>query len=478
MQAQKLSGLEPKAFMAYFEKICSIPHGSGNTKQISDYLVSFAKAHNLRYYQDKWNNVVIYVDATCGYEDHEPVILQGHLDMVCQKDDDCTIDMQTQGVDITHDGSYIYAKGTTLGADDGIAIAYGMALAADKTIAHPPLEILFTADEETTMVGATNIALSCLKGRRLINLDCGSEGSITISCVGGATADAKLPLTRKRTDAEAFRLIVDCLQGGHAGGAIGKRRANAHKVMGEFLSHVQKLTPIHIAEFKGGNMPNAITRTCEVTIVASGICMEQVNDIARQLLNDVQTQFDEPYAVLCAEHSGRVCGDVLDEESTKNVISFLNEIPYGVLTREENSEPKTTMNIGFINLTEDFQVKLSARSSNNCEKDALMEQMKNIVLRHNGSFHLYWQSAAWEPKKDSALCNALVRVYEDMYGKTPTIRSTRGILECGILCAKLPGVDCAAIGANMFDVHTSRERLEIASVKRTWDYLLEVLKTL
>ena len=478
MQAQKLSGLEPKAFMAYFEKICSIPHGSGNTKQISDYLVSFAKEQNLRYYQDEWNNVVIYVDATCGYEDHEPVILQGHLDMVCQKDDDCTIDMQTQGVDITHNGSYIYAKGTTLGADDGMAIAYGMALASDKTIAHPPLEILCTADEETTMVGATNLDSRCIKGRRLINLDCGSEGSITISCVGGATADAKLPIVRKRINAEAVNLIVDGLQGGHAGGSIDKRRANAHKVMGEFLSRVQAAFPICIADFNGGNMTNAITRSCQVKVTAPCMDIEKLNDIAGALLVELQTQFDEPYAVVRAEHAERVCGDVLDEESTKNAISFLTKIPYGVLTRDENAEPKTMMNIGFINLDEDFHVKLSARSSSNCEKDELMEQMRNLVLQHNGSFHQYWQSAAWEPKKDSALLNTLIRVYEDMYGKTPQIRTTRGMLECGILCAKLPGVDCVAIGANMFDVHTSRERLDIASVKRTWDYLLEVLKVL
>ena len=192
IEAKKLAGLEPASVFAYFEKICSIPHGSCNTKLISDYLVCFAKEHDLRYEQDDLNNVIIFQDGTCGLENADPVILQGHMDMVCQKDEVCDIDMQNQGLDVMHDGSCVFAKGTTLGGDDGIALAYALALLADRTIAHPPLEVVFTVDEEIGMEGATGIDLSSLKGRRLINIDSEEEGVFTVACAGGARATLQL----------------------------------------------------------------------------------------------------------------------------------------------------------------------------------------------------------------------------------------------------------------------------------------------
>ena len=176
MEMKKLAGLEPASVFAYFEEICGIPHGSRNTKQISDYLVAFAKAHDLRYIQDDLNNVILFQEGTCGMEDHAPVILQGHMDMVCEKDADCPIDMATEGLDITHDGKYVFANGTTLGADNGIAVAYALAILADKTIPHPPLEVVITVDEEVGMEGAAGIDLSMLRGKKLLNLDSEEEG--------------------------------------------------------------------------------------------------------------------------------------------------------------------------------------------------------------------------------------------------------------------------------------------------------------
>ena len=186
MEAVKLAGLEPASVFAYFEKICSIPHGSRNTKLISDYLVSFAQEHGLKCIQDSLNNVILFAPATKGYENRPAVILQGHMDMVCEKDEDCLIDMATEGLDVTHDGNVVFAKGTTLGGDDGIAVAYALALLADKTIPHPPLEVIITVDEEIGMEGATGVDLSMLKGRTLINIDSEEEGIFTVSCAGGA----------------------------------------------------------------------------------------------------------------------------------------------------------------------------------------------------------------------------------------------------------------------------------------------------
>ena len=197
METKKLSGLQPEAVFGYFEQICSMPHGSGNTKQISDYLAAFAKEHNLRYVQDALNNVILFADGTCGMEDHEPVILLGHMDMVCEKDADCTIDMAQEGLDVTHDDTCVYARGTTLGGDDGIAVAYAMALLADKTIPHPPLEVIITVDEETGMDGAAGIDLSALRGKTLINLDSEEEGVFTVSCAGGGSAVITLDANRR-----------------------------------------------------------------------------------------------------------------------------------------------------------------------------------------------------------------------------------------------------------------------------------------
>lgn len=253
----KLSGLEPQAVFAYFEDICAIPHGSGNTKAISDYLVRFAVEHGLRYEQDELNDVIIYADGTCGYEDHEPVILQGHMDMVCQKDADCPIDMAVDGLDVTHDGAFVFAKGTTLGGDDGIAVAYALALLADPTIAHPPLEVIITVDEETGMDGAAGIDLSRIQGRKLINIDSEEEGILTVSCAGGAGAQIRLPVERRAVYGPCIRLTVEGLQGGHSGVEIHKNRANATKVMGEFLSRVQHLMPLCLTKLSGGDKDNA-----------------------------------------------------------------------------------------------------------------------------------------------------------------------------------------------------------------------------
>lgn len=211
MEAKRLAGLEPAAVFGYFEEICAIPHGSRNTKQISDYLVNFAEEHGLRYIQDEVNNVILFADGTCGMEDHEPVILQGHMDMVCEKDADCPIDMAAEGLDVTHDDSVVFAKGTTLGADNGIAVALAMAILADKSIPHPPLEVIITVDEEIGLLGAAAIDLSELKGRTLINLDSEGEGIFTVSCAGGCTATISLPVERRAVYGPCIRLAVDGL---------------------------------------------------------------------------------------------------------------------------------------------------------------------------------------------------------------------------------------------------------------------------
>ena len=480
MDAVKLAGLEPADVFGYFEKLCSIPHGSRNTKMISDYLVSFAQEQGLRYIQDDLNNVILFGEGTCGYEDHPPVILQGHMDMVCEKDADCPIDMEKEGLDVTHDGSFVFAKGTTLGGDNGIAVAYALALLADRSIPHPPLEVVVTVDEEIGMEGAAGIDLSVLQGRTLLNLDSEDEGIFTVSCAGGARATVSLPVERRTVYGPCVRLTVEGLQGGHSGVEIHKNRANANKVMGEFLSRVQKLMPLCLTSFAGGTKDNAIPRSCQATLIALGMHIERINDVAAQLQKEIREQYDEPEAIVRGDDVDAFGGNALTTECTSKVIALLCSLPNGVQawSRDIPGLVQTSLNLGVAKLGEDMKLTSSVRSSVNLEKNDLLTRLKELADFYEGSYSQMGEYPAWEYKADSKLREIMVSTYEKLHGTAPEVVAIHAGLECGLLSEKLPGLDCVSIGPQMHDIHTSRERLDIASTKRTWEFLLEVLKEL
>ena len=476
MDAIKLAGLKPEKVFAYFEKLCSYPHGSGNTKAISDYLVSYAEEQGLRYIQDELNNVIIFCPGTCGYEDHTPVVIQGHMDMVCEKDENSPIDMETQGLDVTHDGAWVSANGTTLGGDDGIAVAYALALMADRTIPHPPLEVVITVDEETGMYGAAGIDLSMLQGRTLINIDSEDEGIFTVSCAGGARGTITLPVKRRAVYGPCIKLTVEGLQGGHSGVEIHKNRANANKIMGELLSRVQKLMPLCMTGFSGGAKDNAIPRSCQVTLVAMGIHLERINEITEQLQRQIREQYDEPDAIVRGDDVDALGGNALTTEDTAKVIALLCSVPNGVQAWSKDIEGlvQTSLNLGVAELGLTFAV----RSSVNQEKRELLGKLAELAAFYGGSYSETGDYPAWEYKKDSVLRDTMVRVYREMFQKDAQVVAIHAGLECGLLSEKLPGLDCVSIGPDMQDIHTSREKLSIASVERTWNFLLEVLKNL
>ena len=480
MATIKLAGLEPANVLGYFEEICSMPHGSGNTKIISDYLVKFAQEQGLRYIQDELNDVIIFVPGTCGMEDHAPVIIQGHMDMVCEKDADCPIDMDTEGLDITHDGQYIFAKGTTLGGDDGIAVAFAMALAADKSIPHPPLELVITVDEETGMFGAAGIDLSMLKGRMLLNIDSEEEGIFTVSCAGGARATIHLPVQRKTVYGPAIRLVVGGLQGGHSGVEIHKNRANASKVMGEFMRRIQEKMPLCLVSFAGGSKDNAIPRTCEVNAVALGLELESINTIASQLQAEIRANYAEPEATIEAFNADALGGNGLSADDTAKVTALLCEVPNAIQAMSDKIPGlvQTSLNLGVAKLADELTLTFSVRSSVNQEKQDLLAKLRAIAEKYGGSYSQVGEYPAWEYKEDSVLRDTMVEVYQRMYGKAPEVVAIHAGLECGLLGEKLPGLDAVSIGPEMHDIHTSRERLGIASVGRTWDFVQEVLKAL
>lgn len=480
MSAVKLAGLEPASVFGFFEVICAIPHGSRNTKLISDYLVNFAKERNLRYIQDEVNNVVIFQEGTCGYENHEPVIIQGHMDMVCEKDASCQLDMAVDGLDVMHDGKCVYAKGTTLGGDDGIAIAYALALLDDTSIPHPPLEVIITVDEEIGMLGAAAIDLSEIKGRTLINIDSEEEGIFTVSCAGGATATISLPVERRAVYGPCIRLSVDGLQGGHSGVEIHMNRANANKVMGEFLSRIQALMPLCLTSFSGGSKDNAITRSCSANVVAMGINLERINGIAEALQAEVREQYNEPEATVQAFDVDALGGNALSAECTSKVIGLLCSAPNGVQAWSKDIQGlvQTSLNLGVAKLGNAMNLTFSVRSSVNSEKQELLGRLKELANFYGGTYTQMGEYPAWEYKADSKLRDVMIKTYTDMFGKEPEVVAIHAGLECGLLGEKLPGLDCVSIGPNMHDIHTSREKLEIASTERTWKFLLEILKAL
>ena len=480
MDTRKLAGLQPEAVFRYFEEICAIPHGSYNTKAISDYLVSFARENNLRCIQDDLNNVILFGDATPGYEDHEPVILQGHMDMVCEKDADCPIDMEKEGLDVQHDGSYVFAKGTTLGGDNGIAVAYAMALLTDKTVPHPPLEVIITVDEETGMEGASGIDLSALRGRRMLNLDSEDEGIFTVSCAGGVKSTISLPVERRAVYGPCVRLTVEGLRGGHSGVEIHKNLANANKVMGEFLGRVQQLMPVCITKLSGGAKDNAIPRSCQVTMVALGMYIERINDVAEQLQKEIREQYDEPDVIIRGDDVDALGGNALTTECSAKVIALLNAAPNGVQSWSEDIEGlvQTSLNLGVAKLSDTLELTFAVRSSVNQEKQDLVMRLDELAAFYDAACTHRGDYPAWEYKKDSNLRDTMIRVHEQMYGVKPQVVAIHAGLECGLLSEKLPGLDCVSIGPEMHDIHTSRERLGIASVERLWKYICEVLKNL
>ncbi len=475
-----LENLEPAGVFSCFESLCAIPHGSGNTKAISDYLVKFARDLGYECIQDSLNNVIIFAPATAGYEDRPPVIIQGHMDMVCEKDADCPIDMEKEGLDVTHDDTYVFAKGTTLGGDDGIAVAYAMAILQDKSIPHPALEIVITVDEETGMDGAVGIDLSMLKGKTLLNIDSEDEGILTVSCAGGLKTTLSLNLPRRAVYGPCIKLVVENLRGGHSGVEIHKSLANANKVMGELLSRVRKLMPLCLTKLQGGAKDNAIPRSCEATLVAMGMNLEQINDVTAALQAEIRANYDEPDAIVRGDSVEALGGNAISCEDTDKVITLLQEVPNGVQSWSEDIPGlvQTSLNLGILKLDEDLKMTFALRSSSNLEKKELAEKLETIAKNYSAECLHRGMYPAWEYRKDSPLRDTMVQVYEKMFGAKPQVVAIHAGLECGLLGEKIEDLDAVSFGPQMHDIHTSREKLDIASTKRTWQYLLEVLKTL
>lgn len=478
-----LENLQPKEVFYYFEQLCSIPHGSGNTKMISDFCVDFAKEHNLPYIQDSLNNVIIFKEGTEGYEDSAPVILQGHMDMVCEKEKDCDIDFEKDGLRLLIDDGYVTADGTTLGGDDGIAIAYAMAVLASDSIPHPPIQAVFTVDEEIGLLGAAGLDCTPLTSRIMINLDSEEEGIFWVSCAGGATVICNLPLTREEKTGLTMKLSMDGLAGGHSGAEIDKGGANASVLMGRALYMLSKEVAYDLISVDGGSKDNAIPKAADALILIDAADEAAVVDFAARYQSIFQNEYQvrDPKLIFVTDHQGTQTCQVMDSSSRSKVLTALMNLPNGIQSMSMSipGPVQTSLNLGILKTKEDaLTMTYSARSSVASEKAALIEKVISLTEYLGGTVTVEGDYPAWEYKADSPLRDIMLSSYKDLFDVDPQVQAIHAGLECGLFSGQMPGLDCVSIGPNMKDIHTSDEVLEIASVERVWKLLLEILKRL
>ena len=477
-----LDHLEPRAVFSCFEQLCAIPHGSGNTKAISDYLVRFAAEHQLRCIQDAHNNVIIFAPGTPGYETAAPVILQGHMDMVCETAPDCTKDMAREGLDLFVDGDTIGARGTTLGGDDGIAVAMALAILAADDIPRPPLEVVITVDEETGMLGAAALDASVLKGRTMLNLDSEDEGVLTVSCAGGASANVSVGLTMAPNAAPCVKLTVSGLIGGHSGQEINKGRANANILLGRVLDALVQKLPVRLVSAAGGRKDNAIPNAAEAVLALAEGDLPAAKQIVSACTADLRKEYAvaDPGVTVTLEEAA-ACPQALTEEATLRVVRYLLLVPNGIaaMSMDIPGLVQTSCNLGIFHVEDGVLTAVSSvRSSVSSQKQMLLARIDALSQLLGGSLHVTGAYPAWEYRRESPLRDKLAAVYTQQTGKTPKIEAIHAGLECGLFAGQLPGLDCVSFGPDLVDIHTTREKMSISSVQRTWRFLLGALEAL
>lgn len=475
-----LSDLEPKKVFYFFEEITRIPHGSGNVGQISDYLADFAKKRGLFCIQDKLKNIIIVKEATSGYEGEPAVILQGHMDMVAVKKPDCDMDMKTQGLQVAVRGDEVYAEATSLGGDDGIAVAYALALLDSDSLSHPRLEVVITVDEEVGMDGARGIDLSMLTGNRMINLDSEEEGIFLTSCAGGARVHCRLPLDSRERQGRAVEVTLGGLLGGHSGGEIHKERGNSNCLFGRVLYRLAQKLPVSLCQVKGGLADNAIPRETKALLVTEAEAAGELCAMIRELGEEIRAELGskDPDFYIEAKEGKEGSFSCVSPELTKAAGAFLCALPGGVqaMSADMPGLVETSLNLGILKYEEgNLLAEFSVRSSVESAKRALIDRVGAVTGLAGGAIEVSGDYPGWKFRKDSPLRDKMVRLYEEMYGAAPKVEAIHAGLECGILGSKIGDLDCVSMGPDMKAIHTTEETLSISSVKRVWEYLVRLL---
>ena len=473
-----LDQLEPKNVFRFFEQMCAIPHGSYNTKAVSDWCVAFAKERGLEHYQDEMNNVILIKEASAGYEEAQPVILQGHLDMVCEKAPGCEKDMAREGLDLAVEGDYIYADGTTLGGDDGIAVAMALAALDDESLPHPRLEVILTTEEEVGMDGAMALDVSPIRGRKLLNLDSEAEGVFTVSCAGGSMAACELPVARAPFGGDILRVRVAGFTGGHSGAEIHKGRANANMLLGRLLRAMAAETELRLVSADGGLKDNAIPVAAEAVVAAED--GRKAKAAAERMAACFQTEYrrSDPMLTVTAEEAA-AAWQPMDASSTERTVCLLACAPNGVQTMSQDIHGlvQTSLNLGILKTGENaVTASFCIRSSVDSEKEMLKDRLACLLAQLGGGVSFSGEYPGWAYRPDSPLRELMTEVYREQYGREPKVEAIHAGLECGLLAGKLPGLDCVSIGPDLLEIHTPREKMSISSVQRVWAFVREVLK--
>lgn len=471
MKLSVLDNFEPKRVMKYFEEICAIPHGSRDSEKISDYCVEFAKAHGLEWSRDKSNNVVIKKKKHPQSKCADTVIIQGHLDMVCAKTGDSDIDFKKDGLKLCADDKFIWADNTTLGGDDGIAVAMALAILESNDIIHPALECVFTTDEEIGMLGASALDMSGLKGKYLLNIDSEDEGEFTVSCAGGATLTAKLPVKRTRADGTAYKIEVNGLASGHSGVEIDKGRANAMIVLGGVLKRIAD--EIELISVNGGEKDNAIAPSAEAVVIANRLDLSEIEAEYREKYRET-----DPGLSITVSECESECGAI---ENKTEIIELISSVPDGVREMSPfiDGLVETSSNFGTLKTDEDnITATFSVRSSVLAKKIELLYIIGNIVINCGGTTDIDGAYPEWEFREISHLRDTVIDVFRSQYGEEPKFAAIHAGLECGVFCGKMPELDCISFGPNISDIHTPQEKLDIKSTERVYNFTVKLLESL
>lgn len=468
-------------FLYYFQKLTEIPRGSGDMEKVSAYCVNFAKEHSLKYLRDDADNVIIYKDASAGYEKCEPIILQGHMDMVCRADDGVNIDFTTDPLNVTVDGDFIKATGTTLGADNGIAVAMILAILEDDKLMHPPIEAVLTTDEEIGMLGAIELDFSKLKGRKMINIDSENPKVVTVSCAGGSDFEVRREIKRREMHGTRYNISVKGLRGGHSGVEINGGGVNANLLMGRILNHLRSRFDFNIIDAHGGDKGNVIPGSCTASILTQEKC-------------DVVSEFEKYADLLKYELASRESGvvfeitretdakcDVATSDFTDKIIYFLVSAPNGVVEMSMSIDNlvETSLNLGILKIDEEGMYALFTLRSNIESSLAFLEEKlktyvtclgSDIEIRTGGYY------PPWEYNENSKLQKLYCEKYKEKFGEVPLTEAIHAGLECGVFASHIADFDCISIGPEMYDIHTTKERLSISSSKDIYEIIVSVLR--
>ena len=477
-----LKNLKPKQVFHYFEELTAIPRCSGNEKQVSDYLVGFAKERKLKVFQDKALNVIIKKPGTAGYEKSPGIIIQGHMDMVCGKSAKSTHDFTKDPISLKIDGDALRANGTTLGADNGIGVAYGLAILDAQNIPHPPLELLVTTDEETGMHGAAALTTAHLTGKTLLNIDAEEEGVFLVSCAGGLTLTADFTTRLKKASGSALRIRISGLKGGHSGLEIIQQRANAIKLLGRILDVARKAGDFHISAISGGSDHNAIAKEAQVTVTASVSVLKKIKAIVIDFSKDLKKEFasTDPHLQVAVASVDTVTTR-LGKGSTARLIDFLLIAPNGVqsMSPDLKNLVESSLNLGVLEQSgESIKITLSVRSCVDSMREEISRGLEALAKMAGAKTSRTSEYPAWYYQADSKIRDLCITVYKDVSGSDAQIQAIHAGLECGLLKKKLPKTDMISFGPNLYNVHTPDEHLSIRSVGNMWAFLTALLAKL